>query len=110
MLVFIDESGDPGIGTGSKYLVMALSKAKIRIDGKTNNRVKRYLKAHKYILNENNPGTIETIEMYDSRKDNLIQLADMVVGAIARSLHPEKKDQNRWRRKLKLKSRDLLFY
>ena len=202
MLVFIDESGDPGIGAGSEYLVMAmvifhsdadvnavdnsiqtlrqtgyhkkefkfsktdnqtrdaffntimprcfdvkvviqntdiwqnlntqkkgvapeimyqfvlnnllklgaLSKSKIRIDGKASNRAKRYLKYHKNLLNENNPGTIETLEMHDSRKDNLIQLADMVVGAVARSLHPEKKKHNRWRRKLKLKSSDLLFY
>lgn len=40
----------------------------------------------------------------DSRKNNLIQLADMVVGAVARSYSDNRKDANRWLNVLK--SRD----
>ena len=46
--------------------------------------------------------------MKDSEKDNLIQLADMVVGAIARSYYPNKRYYNRWRRKLKLKKSEII--
>ncbi|XDZ66457.1 DUF3800 domain-containing protein [Alphaproteobacteria bacterium LSUCC0684] len=200
MLVFIDESGDPGVGTGSKYLVIAmvifhstadakevdmaietlrqtghhkrefkfsqvsyktrdaffdaimprsfevkavirnmdklshipknvqlspmveyqialnnlfhlwkLTDARIRLDGKINKKLEHYLKHHKNHLNAINPDTVKQIGMRDSKKDNLIQLADMVAGAIARSLYQDNKNSNRWRNKLKLKKSDLHY-
>lgn len=201
MLVFIDESGDPGIGTGSQYLVIAmvifqttqdasnadalieevrqtghhkrefkfsqikpetrdrffatlsprlfgvkaviwdmhqplqlsssgreilpeiayqmalnkllhltkLRQARIRIDGKSSRRMNRVLALQKQHLNSTRADTIQTIGVRDSQQDNLVQLADMVAGAIARSLYPDKKHHNRWRRMLKLGKSDLHY-
>jgi Asp-tRNA(Asn)/Glu-tRNA(Gln) amidotransferase A subunit family amidase len=203
MLVFIDESGDPGVGTGSRYLVIAmvifhstndakavdnaidqlrhnghhkrefkfsgvnpdirdaffdvvmprkfdvkavildmygsptyldvqerntypevayrmelnkllslghLSDAKIRLDGRQDKRIERNLKFQRDHFNKVKANSILKIGMRDSKKDNLIQLADMVAGAIARSFYPEKRAQhNRWRDKLKLRKGDLHF-
>jgi len=38
--------------------------------------------------------------MKDSRGDTLVQLADMCVGAIARSYREDRKDNDRWRKML----------
>jgi hypothetical protein len=86
-----------------------LSNARIRLDGKISKRIRRYLKLHKDGLNVANPGTVKQIGMRDSKKDNLVQLADMVVGSIARSLDQDNRHHNRWRRKLNLKKSDLHF-
>ena len=51
---------------------------------------------------------IKKFKFTDSRKDNLIQLADIVVGAVARSYSDMRKDANRWldvlKRRDKIKS------
>lgn len=39
---------------------------------------------------------IKKFKFTDSRKDNLIQLADLAVGAITRSYSDTRKDANRW--------------
>jgi hypothetical protein len=41
-------------------------------------------------------GKINKIKLIDSKKDNLIQLADMVVGAIARKYNLDRNDHDRW--------------
>ena len=71
-----------------------LSNAIIRIDGKgskkfqkaTNNYLKAYVGKDK----------IRKIKFVDSKKDNLVQLADMITGAIARSYNTARKDNQRW--------------
>ncbi len=198
MLVFIDESGDPGLGVGSRYLVFAMvifqnnaaanqtdkaiealrksgihkrefkfsktrnevrdgffnaimsqpfsvkavvwdtyaplslgpqgkkippaivyqlalnklfnmatfTNAHICIDGQIS---KRFARIHQDHLNASNSNAVIEITARDSKTNNLIQLADMVVGAVARSLYPQNKHRNRWRRKLKLNKSDIFM-
>ena len=67
-----------------------LLEARIRIDGVVPPRTKRYLSVHK------NKALIKEIEGRNSKEDNLIQLADMVAGAIASSRLPHLPDHDRW--------------
>ena len=52
---------------------------------------------------------IKTVKIEDSHKNNLIQLADMVCGAVARS-YSEKSDRNIYREILKKKERSVQFW
>jgi len=49
-----------------------------------------------YLRKEIGSGKILKYRLIDSKKDNLIQLADMVVGAIARSYNENRKNNNQW--------------
>lgn len=71
-----------------------LQKASIKIDGSGNKEFKKALTSYlrKYI-GENK---IKKFKFIDSKRDNLIQLADMVIGAIARSTNETRKDSKRW--------------
>jgi hypothetical protein len=73
-----------------------LQQAKIRIDG---NAKKEFLKEAKaYLRNQAPAGTIDNLKFLDSRNEPLIQLADMVTGAIARPYNrPDRSDAHRWR-------------
>ncbi|MEI7669067.1 MAG: DUF3800 domain-containing protein [Pseudomonadota bacterium] len=68
-----------------------LNNARIRIDGKGNkifvNAVKSYLRS------QTQKGTIHSLNFLDSKREPLIQLSDMVVGAIARPYN-RKEDEN----------------
>jgi hypothetical protein len=77
----------------------ALTNASIKIDGSGDKVFKRELQA--YLRKELSANKIRKFRFIDSKSDNLIQLADMVVGAIARSYKPERADASRWREKLK---------
>lgn len=72
--------------------IMPLSEAYVKIDGRSSREYKMRVAA--YIRREVNADTykIKEIRTQDSTKDNLIQLADMVVGAINRSFQAEKTD------------------
>ena len=52
---------------------------------------------------------IKTVKIEDSHKNNLIQLADMVCGAVARS-YSEKSDRNIYREILRKKERSVQFW
>lgn len=73
---------------------VTLMGANIKIDGSGDREFKRTLSV--YLRREVGPGKITKLRFSDSRQDNLIQLADMVTGAIARS-YSERADANRWR-------------
>ena len=71
-----------------------LQNASIKIDGSGDKEFKKALTA--YLRQRIGEHKIKKFKFSDSRKDNLIQLADMVVGAIARSYSETRKDADRW--------------
>jgi hypothetical protein len=74
-----------------------LAGADVVIDGSGERSFRRDLKTH--IRNHTAPGVIRDVRFKDSRRDRLVQLADMSVGAIARS-YRARDDRYRWRRML----------
>lgn len=77
-----------------------LKNASIKIDGSGNREFQRAMLT--YLRNQIGSNKLCKFKAVDSRKDNLIQLADMTVGAIARSYNENRKDNNRWLEMLKL--------
>lgn len=76
-----------------------LAGAKIKIDGSGDREFKNALS--KYLRRHLGEGKIKDIKFVDSRSDNLIQLADMCAGAIARSYKDDTRSQCwRWRHAL----------
>ena len=75
-----------------------LKDARIVIDGSGDRKFKKEL--HSYLRRSLPSGTLKKLNFKDSRKDPLVQLADMCAGAIARSYNAERKDSNRWRQQL----------
>lgn len=71
-----------------------LQDASIKIDGSGDKEFKNALTT--YLRKELGEHKIKKFRFIDSQKDNLIQLADMVAGAIARSYSENRKDANRW--------------
>jgi Protein of unknown function (DUF3800) len=71
-----------------------LINAKIKIDGSGDREFKR--KLEKYLKNQLPKEAVKSVKFEDSKKNALVQLADMAVGAVARS-YKEKPDANRWR-------------
>jgi hypothetical protein len=74
-----------------------LANVRVRIDGRGNREFRRALSVY---LRRELPGKVCDVRMKDSSRDQLIQLADMCVGAIARAYrnHPE---ADRWLRMLR---------
>lgn len=72
--------------------IMPLDEAYVKIDGRSSREHR--LRVASYIRKEINVEVhkIKEIKTQDSVKDNLIQLADMIVGSINRSFQPEKTD------------------
>lgn len=73
-----------------------LDQARIIIDGSGERTFRRDLQTH--MRRHAGNGAIKDIRMKDSKGYPLVQLADMRVGAIARSYRPERPDHNRWHR------------
>ena len=76
-----------------------LAGARVKIDGRASREFRsdlaRHLREHLVDFK------VENIKFAESHRDNLIQLADMVAGAIARSYRQsERKDAYRWRQML----------
>nr|VFJ69534.1 MAG: Protein of unknown function (DUF3800) [Candidatus Kentron sp. FW] len=83
-----------------------LTGAHVKIDGSGSRAFQRELKH--YLQRQIGPGRIKKMRFVDSRRDNLVQLADMAVGAIARSYYPDDRARhNRWRRILEPKIEDI---
>lgn len=53
------------------------------------------------------PGAIKSVKMRDSRSEPLVQLADMCVGAIARSYRTDRAEADRWLKLLQPKIDDI---
>lgn len=82
-----------------------LKDAKIVIDGSGERIFKQELSA--YLRRHTDRGAIKSVRFSDSRSDELIQLADMCTGAIARSYRDNRKDGDRWRRMIAAKIEDV---
>lgn len=73
--------------------------ARVKIDGSGDREFKRELAA--YLKRESESGKIASVKFAESHRDNLIQLADMVAGAIARSYREDDRNEHdRWRKML----------
>jgi hypothetical protein len=76
----------------------ALVNARIKIDGSGDRQFKRELTS--YLRRQLGPGKMDSLRFVDSHKDALIQLADMVAGAIGRSCNADRKNHTRWHKQL----------
>lgn len=84
----------------------ALTGARVKIDGSGDREFKRELAA--YLKRESADGKIVSVKFAESHRDNLIQLADMVAGAIARSYREDDRNEHdRWRKMLNSKVRNI---
>ena len=84
----------------------ALIGARVKIDGSGDREFKRELAA--YLKRESTGGKIVSVKFVESHRDNLIQLADMVAGAIARSYRiDDRNEPDRWRKMLNNKVRNV---
>src|SRR5208282_1400351 len=68
------------LNLGSKECI--IKNASIKIDGTSNPDLRKAIAA--YLRDGAPPAAIRSIRFVDSRKDNLVQLADMVTGLLAR--------------------------
>ena len=75
-----------------------LHDAKVIIDGSGDREFKRNLGT--YIQRHVQTGAVSQIKLKSSRAEPLLQLADMCVGAIARSYRTDRRDPGRWSRRL----------
>jgi hypothetical protein len=78
-----------------------LNNARVKIDGSGDREFKREF--YKYVRREIGFKKIEKLTFVKSHSDDLIQLADMVTGAIARSYYPGKDNFNRWKIRIESK-------
>lgn len=78
-----------------------LKNTSIKIDGSGDKEFKNALKV--YLRQSLGQDRIKKFKFINSKNDNLIQLADMIVGAIARSYNEKRNDGNRWLNILKKK-------
>lgn len=80
-----------------------LLNASIKIDGSGDKEFKKALVA--YLRQSLGQHKIKKFKFIDSKSDNLVQLADMMVGAIARSYSENRKDGDRWLKILRKKGK-----
>lgn len=78
-----------------------IAEAKVVIDGQGQPKLVRSLKKY---LNDHTDGQVRTLHLKDSRSDNMLQLADMVAGAICRAHTTNTNRTDRWARMLSLES------
>ena len=72
-------------------------KASVRLDGKADKPLRNALVNY---LNAEGTGIVKNFQMKDSRSYPLIQAADMIAGAIARSCYRHKPNHSRWKKQL----------
>lgn len=87
-----------------KYDGGLLSQAQIIIDGSGDRVFKRQIGAY---FRTHLGGRIKDIRFVNSKSDPLVQLADMCVGAIARSYKDHRSDAKRWREMISPKIEDV---
>lgn len=81
-----------------------LESAKVIIDGSGDRQFRQMLKRS---LKRQVGAGVKDIRFARSESDPLVQLADMCVGAIARSYRTDRKDANRWRKMLRPRINDV---
>lgn len=82
-----------------------LQAARVIIDGSGERAFRRDLQSH--LRKHAAAGAIKDIRLKDSRGDSLVQLADMCVGAVARSYRTDRPDHGRWRKMIRNKLDDV---
>lgn len=82
-----------------------LQDAKIVIDGSGDRDFKREMRA--YLDRHVRDGAIRKVGFKDSKNDDLVQLADMCAGAIARSYRRDRDRAGRWRDMLRRRIDDI---
>jgi hypothetical protein len=82
-----------------------LQNARVVIDGSGERTFRQDLKAH--LKRHTARGAIRDIRLKASHGDPLVQLADMCVGAVARSYRDDRADPHRWRDMLRPKLDDV---
>ncbi len=83
-----------------------LAGARVKIDGQASHTLKHDLA--QALREQQSVLKVANIKFADSHRDNLIQLADMAAGAIARSYRTDaRKDADRWRKMLAGKIEDV---
>jgi hypothetical protein len=87
------------LGSGAE-----LKNARVKIDGSGDREFKNHLQ--KYLKNQLTDGMVDSVKFADSQKDNLVQLADMIAGAIARSYKKDRNDAQKWRKAISPKIRN----
>jgi hypothetical protein len=83
-----------------------LQNARVRIDGSGDREFQRALG---HYLRRELGGKVKDVKMSDSCRDQLMQLADMCIGAITRSERP-RKDAQRWHRMLRPRIANVWHY
>lgn len=76
----------------------ALQNAKVIIDGSGDRLFKRQFRS--YLRKNFAPDCIKSLDLKDSVRDPLIQLADMAAGAVARSYREDRSHNDKWRKML----------
>lgn len=82
-----------------------LADANVKIDGSGDRRFRSELQ--RYLRTQVGRSRIRKVRFVDSKNNNLIQLADMAVGAIHRSYRDDRKDNDRWRQQLNRRIEDV---
>jgi hypothetical protein len=82
-----------------------LANAKVVIDGSGDRVFRKNLSAA--LRKRMREGAVKSCKFSDSKNDVLVQLADMCVGAIARSFHEGRANQWRWRNMLDAQIEDV---
>lgn len=82
-----------------------LKDARVIIDGAGERTFRQDLMGH--LKRHTSPGAIRNVRLKASHGDALIQLADMCVGAVARSYRTDRADSDRWRKMLRPKLDDV---
>lgn len=72
----------------------SLANASVKIDGSGDREFKRQLQV--YLRKQLPQGSVKKLKFVDSSKDNLVQLADMCAGAIARARRADDRRNARW--------------
>lgn len=86
-----------------RYDGSVLRDARVRIDGSGDREFQRALKTY---LRRDIEGKIADLRLVDSKRDSLMQLADMCIGAVARS-YRDRAEGSRWLRMLRPRIADI---
>jgi hypothetical protein len=81
-----------------------LEKARVHIDGQSGREFRREFQAY---VRKKSGGAIIKLKFVDSKKDNLIQLADMVAGSIHRAYRDDHRNNPTYLQLLRPRIQDL---
>ena len=88
-----------------------IKKAKIRLDGHGDRTFRRELLTYlRHNLNKADKGMVKNLRFRDSKRDVLIQMADMVAGAISRTFQKDKTDCKIYWDVIKKKKEDIWVF